>query len=162
MNPAVYQWAIRHGVALQALQELALLFGLDGAHDMPPEAKGGTSEAAVQAQVRLEATEKGVKLWRNNVGALPDESGRLVRYGLANDSKELNKVIKSGDLIGWRSVLITPPMVGSRIAQFVSRECKEFGWRYTGKGREPAQLKWAELIIAAGGDAAFAAGRGTL
>ncbi len=31
-------------------------------------------------------------------------------------------------------------------------------WRYTGQGREPAQLKWGQIIIANGGDAAFTTG----
>ena len=56
MSPAVYQWAARHGVSLQAVQELASLFGMHGGHDLPSEVKG-TSEAAVQAAVRLEAGE---------------------------------------------------------------------------------------------------------
>ena len=48
MNPAVYQWAARHGVTMAALQELSAIFGMQGGHNLPPEVKG-TSEAAVQA-----------------------------------------------------------------------------------------------------------------
>lgn len=161
MSPAVYQWAARHGVSLQAVQELASLFGMHGGHDLPPEVKG-TSEAAVQAAVRLEAARKGVRLFRNNVGALVDSRGVPVRYGLANDSKQLNEVMKSADLIGWRPLLIEPWHVGTVVAQFVSREVKAVGWRYTGADRESAQLAWAQLVTAGGGDAAFCTGVGTL
>ena len=101
-------------------------------------------------------------MWRNNVGALKDKTGRVVRFGLANDTKALNHVIKSGDLIGIRKVLITPAHVGSCIGQFVSRECKHSGWSYTGDEHEQAQLRWIELINALGGDARFATARGTL
>ena len=161
MSPAVYQWAARHGVSLQALHELQALFGLHGGHFIPPAVKG-TSEAAVQAAVRLEAARKGVRLFRNNVGALVDSRGVPVRYGLANDSKQLNEVMKSADLIGWRPLLIEPRHVGTVVAQFVSRECKRPGWHYTGADREPAQLAWAQLVTAGGGDAAFCTGVGTL
>src|ERR1700677_1701677 len=83
-----------------------------------------TSESQVQSLVRLEAARKNIRLWRNNVGVLQDETGRPVRYWLANDSKALNEKIKSGDLVGWRPMLITPAMIGATVAQFVSRECK--------------------------------------
>ena len=161
MTPAVYQWAIRHSVSLAALQELAGLFGMHGGHDLPPEVKG-TSEAAVQAAVRLEAARKGVRLFRNNVGALVDSRGVPVRYGLANESKQVNEVMKSADLIGWRPLLIEPRHVGTVVAQFVSREVKAVGWHYTGSDREPAQLAWAQLVTAGGGDAAFCTVVGTL
>ena len=161
MSPAVYQWAVRHGVTMAALQELAGLFGMHGGHDLPPEVKG-TSEAAVQAAVRLEAARKGVRLFRNNVGALIDSRGVPVRYGLANESKQGNEVMKSADLIGWRPLLIEPRHVGTVVAQFVSRECKHPTWHYTGGDREPAQLAWAQLVTAGGGDAAFCTGVGTL
>lgn len=161
MTPAVYQWAIRHGVGMPALQELAGLFGMHGGHFLPPAVKG-TSEAATQAAVRLEAARKGVRLFRNNVGVLMDATGRPVRYGLANESKQVNDVCKSADLIGWRPVLIGPQHVGQVIGQFVSRECKRPGWRYTGNEHEQAQLAWAQLVAAGGGDAAFCAGEGTL
>jgi hypothetical protein len=81
---------------------------------------------------------------------------------LANDSEKLNKVIKSGDLIGIRPIKITQNLVGYTIGQFVSREVKAANWRYSGDQRESAQLKWAELVIGLGGDAAFCNKVGTL
>lgn len=161
MTPAVYQWAARNGVSMQALHELQAIFGLHGGHDLPPAVKG-TSEAAVQSAVRLEAARKGVRLFRNNVGALIDSRGVPVRYGLANESKQVNEVMKSADLIGWRPVVIGPQHVGQCLALFVSREVKAVGWHYTGADREPAQLAWAQLVTASGGDAAFCTGEGTL
>lgn len=161
MNSAIIQWAIRHHVSQQALAELSLIFGLDGAGTVA-EADRGKDEAFVQSLVRLEASRKGVKLWRNNVGVLKNERGTPVRYGLANDSPQLNKVIKSGDLIGWRPLLIASGHVGMTIAQFVSRECKRPNWRYTGNDHEQAQLRWAQAIAKDGGDAGFCNGEGTL
>jgi hypothetical protein len=121
-----------------------------------------TGEAAVQQLVRLEAARSGWHLWRNNVGALKDERGRVVRFGLGNDSAALNKRIKSSDLIGWRRVTVTPDMVGGHIAQFVCREIKEPDWRYTGTPREEAQQRWIGMVLADGGDACFASGGGTI
>ena len=57
------------------------------------------SEQAIQQQIRLELGVGPVRLWRNNVGALRDERGRLVTYGLCKGSS---------DLIGLRQVLIGP------------------------------------------------------
>lgn len=128
---------------------------------VPPPAGVG-SEAAAQVAVRLEAARLGILLWRNNVGAAYDPAGRLVRYGLANDSKAMNERIKSADLIGIRPVTVTPQHIGQTIGQFVSREIKAPGWKYTGTKREAAQLAWAVLVSEAGGDAGFATGEGTL
>lgn len=161
MNSHIIQWAIRHGVSGRALAELRTLFGLEMQSPRLASVVPHT-EAYIQSTVRLEAARKGVKLWRNNVGALLDSRGVPVRYGLANDSPTLNKAIKSGDLIGWRPIQVTPALVGSRIAQFVSRECKRPDWYYTGDDHERAQLKWIEAINADGGDARFCNGEGTL
>ncbi len=128
----------------------------------------GESEARVQSRIRLEAPGRGVRLFRNNVGVLTREDGTPVRFGLANDSKALNENIKSGDLIGWRRVLITPDMVGRIVAVFVSRECKPEDWSPCAPtnvklfAREEAQRRWAQLVNDDGGDARFATGVGTL
>lgn len=106
------------------------------------------SEETVQAEVRLSAVKHEIQLFRNNVGVLVDATGRPVRYGLANESKEFNKKIKSGDLIGWRPVFITPDMVGKVIAQFVSVECKS---QKKHARIEKAQVRWAKLVQRSGG-----------
>jgi len=117
------------------------------------------SEAYAQSLVRLAAArEPTVTLWRNNVGVLTDERGRPVRYGLANDSAALNQRLKSADLIGWRSTVITPAHVGTRVAVFASLEVKRLGWRYTGTEREVAQAAWRDMVRAAGGLADFTTG----
>jgi hypothetical protein len=119
-------------------------------------------EAHIQNIVKLEASKKGCKLWRNNVGAVHSVDGHFMRFGLANESKNVNSVIKSGDLIGIRPVIITPDMIGQTIGQFISREIKKSNWKYTGTEREQAQLRWIKLINSLGGDACFATSEGTL
>jgi hypothetical protein len=163
MNAELHAWARRHKVSAEALRELSAMWGMLGDHSpAPPQPGAPISEAAVQTAVRLEAARAGLRLFRNNVGVLTDVTGRPVRYGLANDSKQVNEVVKSGDLIGWRPVKIEPHHVGTTIAQFVSRECKRAGWHYTGDRREEAQLNWLLLVNAAGGDATFCTGTGSL
>ena len=152
-------WAQRWGVPPAAIEDL---YRRLRSASPPPVPMRGTSEAAMQVEVRLEAAQKGVDLYRNNVGALLDQRGVPVRYGLANETKAENQAVKSADLIGWRRVVITPEMVGRPIAQFVSREVKHHGWRWSGDAHELAQARWLLLVAIAGGDAAFASGRGTL
>lgn len=156
------QWAIKWGVSAAAMHDLALHLGLEGLGAMPDDARG-TSEAAAQTAVRLEAARiDGVRLYRNNVGALKDDGGRWVRFGLANDSKQMNDLIKSPDLVGWRRTLVTPDMVGTYVARTLLREVKEPGWSYVGDDHEVAQLRFLSLAIADGADAAFCTGAGTL
>jgi hypothetical protein len=60
-----------------------------------------------------------------------------VRYGL---------IPGSADLIGWKTVTITPEMVGTKLAVFMSVETKST------RGTEEGKQKiWAENVIAAGG-----------
>ena len=151
------EWAKKWNIPPQAMAELFAASNL-----FPPSSSSAKrSEAAVQVEVRLEASRLGIPMWRNNVGALLNEHGTPIRYGLANDSSAMNKQIKSHDLIGIRPILITPLHVGRTIGQFVSRETKAEGWRYSGSEREKAQLKWSLLIQKLGGDACFASGVGT-
>ncbi len=116
------------------------------------------NESDIQSLIRIAASEHGWRLFRNNVGVATSESGRPVRYGLANDSKQLNTQIKSSDLIGIRPVVITADMVGQTIGQFVSLEVKRSDWKYTGTDREQAQDAWIDLINRLGGYARFVTG----
>lgn len=144
-------WAIRHHVSLEALAELSTILGADNT----PASSGTSSEARVQSQVRLAAPYVDMKLWRNNVGAIKDDRGVPVRYGLANDTPALNKRLKSSDLIGWRRRVITPADVGTAIAQFATLECKHEGWTYRGDDHEEAQQRWISLVVAEGGYGRF-------
>jgi len=147
MSANLHDWARKWGLSVECLRDLQITLGTY-TPPLAPDAPGvGKSEAWAQSALRIEASRKGVKLFRNNVGALADKTGRFVRYGLANDSAAQNATIKSGDLIGIRPDGI-----------FVSREMKSPGWQYTGTEREVAQLNWINLINSCGGDAAFATG----
>lgn len=159
---ALQGWAARHLIAPEALADLLQIMGVAPFPPAAHDPQDRTSESYVQSLVRLEAPHHRVWLTRNNVGALQDKTGRVVRYGLANESPAQNAVLKSGDLIGWRSFTIGPQHVGARFAQFVSRECKKVNWRWgEDPQREEAQLAWAQLVTRAGGDACFVQGRGS-
>lgn len=131
------------------------------AHVEVDPASNHATEAYVQSAVRLEAPRYGCILWRNNVGALRDDRGVPVRYGLANDNRAINDRLKSADLIGIRKVLITPQHVGHVIGQFVSRECKRADWTYKGNAHEIAQMEWVNLLTAWGADAKIVTGTGS-
>jgi len=167
-------WAQKWGVSLEALDDLRRLMG--AVNTDPNPATAGESESEIMVRVRLEASRVGARLARNNVGAIPSKlkhtcpkchayievPQRPMRFGLFNDSQKMNETIKSSDLIGIRSELITPNMVGHIFGRFVAREVKHGAWRYTGTPREVAQLRFIELINSMGGDASFARGEGTL
>lgn len=121
-----------------------------------------SSEKDVQTIIRLESSRLGFPLWRNNVGAGFLQNGSFLRWGLANDSKQVNEQMKSSDLIGLRPITIMPHHVGSKIGQFIAREVKRSDWTYTGTPEEQAQSRWMELVLSLGGDAGFATGEGTL
>jgi hypothetical protein len=143
------KWAIKHNIGIEALNDLKVQMGLWTDHvQATSDVK---SEALVSDAIRLEAAKKGILLWRNNVGAMQDETGRVIRFGLANDSQKVNKHIKSSDLIGIRPN-----------GQFICREVKASNWQYTGTEREVAQKKFIELVLSHGGDAAFATKAGEL
>jgi len=113
-------------------------------------------EAQVQQRVRLEAARFGLQLWRNNSGAFTDERGRLVRFGLGNDSAALSAQIKSSDLIGITPVTVTQAHVGRILGVFTALECKRPGWHLTpGDERAIAQGRFHGIVRDAGGFAGF-------
>ena len=98
------------------------------------------SEHEIQQRIRLACGRGTVRLWRNNTGALVDQQGRFVRFGLCKGSS---------DLIGLRSLEVTPEMVGQRLAQFVALEVK------TESGTvSPEQRAFLQLVQQLGGVAA--------
>jgi len=115
------------------------------------------TESTVQQAVRLAAAQRRCQLWRNNVGACEDKNGRFIRYGLCNDSKQLNALIKSSDLIGVTPVTVTPDMVGKTIGVFTAVECKAESWVFTaGDKRAHAQAAFHEIVRNVGWFAGFA------
>ena len=73
------------------------------------------SEQELQQRIRLELGSGPVRLWRNNVGALRDQRGRLVSYGLCTGSS---------DLIGLRRLRVGPEHLGQELAVFCALEIK--------------------------------------
>ncbi len=100
------------------------------------------TEQRIQQQIRIACSTGDTRLFRNNTGTLRDQHGRPVQFGLCKGS---------ADLIGWRTVTVTPDMVGQRIAVFLSIEVK------TPTGRlRPEQQQWLDAVQAAGGIAGVA------
>ena len=108
-------------------------------------------ESEIQKRLQIAASQFGSKLFRNNVGVgwtgsikkrLPDgtiiiANARPLHAGLFTGS---------GDLIGWRTITITPDMVGKRIAVFTSVEVKQNSGRAT-----PDQVHWMNRVNESGG-----------
>jgi len=102
----------------------------------------GNSEQRIQQEIRLAVSKGDTRVFRNNTGTLRDQHGRPVSFGLAKGS---------ADLIGWRTITITPEMVGQQVAVFTSIEVKSA----TGRLR-PEQQQWLDAVQAAGGIAGVA------
>lgn len=151
---SIEQWGVRWGVHPGAISELRMIMGV---HDPGPVDTNikGMSEAAIQQRIRIDSSQHGCRLWRNNNGATLDENGRMIRFGLANDSAKVNKEIKSSDLIGITPRIITAYDVGVTVGIFTSIEVKRPGWGYTAQPREIAQLKWVTLVRSMGGIGKF-------
>lgn len=87
--------------------------------------------------VQISLSKKGIRLFRNNVGLLYSKDGTPVRVGLAKGS---------GDLIGWKPIVVTQDMVGKKIAVFLSVETK------SRKGKvQDEQKDWLKIVNESGG-----------
>lgn len=115
------------------------------------------NEASLQQQIRLVAAYQQIELWRNNSGACKDETGRMIRYGLGNDSQKVNAHCKSSDLIGVTPLFVMPHHVGTVIGVFTAVEVKAPGWHMRpSDDRALAQSRFHDIVRAAGGYAGFA------
>lgn len=98
------------------------------------------NETEVQQRIRLAVgTLPGFRVWRNNSGKLPDpRTGRWVQFGVASPG--------GSDLIGYRTIEVTPDMVGRKVAIFTAIEVKTATGRAT-----PKQRRFIEHTRSAGG-----------
>lgn len=141
------QWQIKHNISNAAMTDLYYLFQPDGTHH-----EDGSSESATSRECELISARYGQRLWRNNSGALKNEDGMMVRYGLGNTSARLNSVMKSSDYIGIKTLLIQPHHVGTKIGQFVAIEMKKPNWHLTPSDkRGQAQATFGAVVTNAGG-----------
>jgi hypothetical protein len=96
---------------------------------------------------------KGVRLFRNHAGIF--WAGRVVSYDadahvvtLCNAQRVQGGLVDgASDLIGWRSVVVTPDMVGRRVAVFCAPEVKVPG----AKPPPAEQITWRDNVLSAGG-----------
>lgn len=113
------------------------------------------SESEIAQLILLEASRRGIKLWRNNNGGFHDGT-RQIYFGLGNDGSKASKKMKSSDYIGFQEVTITPEMVGMKLAVFFALETKEEGWTFKGTDREEGQKNFIDYVLSRGGKGGFA------
>jgi hypothetical protein len=101
------------------------------------------SEAQVTVDIRLSLQQRGVVLFRNNVGKLKDAFGRWVSFGLG---------IGSSDWIGITPYIVKATDVGRKIAVFTAIETK----RPKGGRVTPEQQHFIEFVRKTGGIAGIA------
>ena len=111
-------------------------------------ARRRSDEAKVSADIALAFGHGPCRLLRNNVGMLFDRTGRPVAYGLGSmGGKPFRGTL---DWIGWRTLTITPEMVGQKVAIFAAIDAKDLD-----KPR-PEQITFVGNVLNAGGLAGFA------
>lgn len=104
--------------------------------------RGAKSESEVQAEIRKHVGSlPDVRVWRNNVGKLPNESGRMVQFGLCDGSSDLVCIV--GPFGRWLVI-----------------ECKEEAWVPARSGKrfekEENQRKFIAIVRRFGGVGGFA------
>jgi hypothetical protein len=114
-------------------------------------------ESEIQQLVQIESAKYGCVLERNNSGAFTDQTGRTVRFGLGNISAKHAENLKSSDLIGITTIVVTPEMIGKKLGVFTAFEIKKEDWKMNKNfdKREQAQANYLEYVRNHGGIAAF-------
>jgi hypothetical protein len=106
-----------------------------------------TLEAPILAATRLEASNLGGRLFRNNRGLFYTMSGSKTRAGLEADG--------ASDLIGGFPVVVTPEMVGHTVFIFTAVETKKSAWTAPKGETEEQQQKFINFVNKMGGIAFF-------
>lgn len=112
-----------------------------------------TTESPLLAEIRLALGDRAphARLFRNHVGEAwhGEVVGRKDGLLLLRNARHIVAGLAPGsaDLIGWATVVVTPGMVGGRIAVFTSAEVK----RPTGGRVQSNQSGWLSAVSASGG-----------
>ena len=101
------------------------------------------SEQAIQQEIILNLSRGDARLLRNNCGQCRTDDGRVIRYGVGNPG--------GSDLIGIKTITVTPEMVGQRIGVFAAIEVKT----PTGRASEQQQ-RFLSMVGVLGGIAGIA------
>lgn len=126
-----------------------------------------TSENNIMRGILLRGSRGSARLFRNNRGQFYTMDGvrrlvSLIQQGQIKEAldhaRRSMRVVRAGleapgssDIIGWKTIVITPEMVGQSVAVFVAIECK------TLKGRTaPEQRNFIDVVRSAGGLAGIA------
>jgi len=116
-------------------------------------------ETEIQRRIMLAASQNEAVTFRNNTGnavagshmrRIDKDSTQLLRAGdwvVSHGSRiQYGLCVGSSDLIGWRTVTVTPEMVGSKLAVFTALEVK------TEKGKATEdQERFLSAVQSAGG-----------
>lgn len=103
-------------------------------------------EADVTPEILQAMTASGCHLFRNNRGVAKYGPSQWVRYGVGPNG--------ASDFIGYLSLVVTPEMVGHRVAIFVAPETKAQG-ATSSADHLARQAAWRDSIRSAGGIAGF-------
>lgn len=98
----------------------------------------GKRETRVTNGAMLRFGEKGIVVWKNPRGF---DHEKKIKYGVGPNG--------ASDLIGFESVIITPDMVGQKIARFIAPESKSGIDGVVSQDQKDFQA----LVIGAGGKA---------
>lgn len=117
-------------------------------------------ETNIKNIIRVEASKRGMVTFNNPVGlawAGKVNTSIKIKGGIALMSPypiSYGLTVGSGDLVGWEEVIITPDMVGQKMARFLSIEVKT----KTGKLRKgiKGQDVWHDNVTKAGGKSIIA------
>ena len=111
-------------------------------------------ESPVQKRILLECGHGDTRLFRQNVGKAWIGEYRRLRNGdvIIKNARRFHSGVKGmSDLIGWHSVVITPEMVGRKVAIYTGLEVKGDRGRPTKE-----QLQFISTVKTAGGIAGIA------
>ena len=99
------------------------------------------NETGIQNAIRMVVSMLKGRVFRNNVGTVRHADGSVFPYGLGTGTS---------DLVGWYPVVVTPDMVGRRVAVFLAVEVKKENHK-TKSERLAKQMHFLEQVVESGG-----------